>query len=71
MFFFFRLNSGALACSRSYGTSEANSSPPKETPAPTELEKKLAAENETLSVEITSLNEKNDELLVGICSNGC
>jgi len=60
-----RLNGGALAgASRLYGTSEANTSETsKETLPQTELEKKLQTENETLSVEITSLNEKNGELL--------
>lgn len=47
---------------RSYSTSEAN---PNDAPQATEIEKKLQADNEALSVQITSLNEKNDELLVG------
>lgn len=60
----FRLNAAFATSVRSYSNSEANTSETAQ--QPTELEKKLQTDNETLSVQITSLNEKNDELLVRI-----
>lgn len=62
IFFRFRLNAAFTKSVRSYSNSEANTNETAQ--QPTELEKKLQTDNETLSVQITSLNEKNDELLV-------
>lgn len=60
----YRLNASFASSLRSFSNSEANTSETAQ--QPTELEKKLQTDNETLSVQITSLNEKNDELLVSI-----